>query len=51
MTVSLKVVGSRICHAITVTRFMQPMPMFTLPSPKLVLGYMGTLAPPTQTKY
>ena len=34
----LKVTGTRVYLEITVTRFMQPMPILTPPSTKLVLG-------------
>ena len=34
----IKVVGTRVCHAITVTRFMQPMPILTLSRLKSMLG-------------
>ena len=35
---NLKVTGTRVYLEITVTRFMQPMPILTPPSPKSVLG-------------
>ena len=33
-----RVTGTHICHVITVTRFMQPMPVLTLSSSKSMLG-------------
>jgi len=33
MTVSLKVTGTRVCHAISVTRFMQLMPLLAFLKP------------------
>jgi len=42
----LKVTGTRVCHAITVTRFMQRMLILTLRSTQLVLN--SNLSSPAQ---